>query len=179
LQIPDTKSVKMLLMSAVNAFTVVLWIAFSFRQEFTFFMSGVRNYSSIKAFTLVELLIAMVIFASVIAGGLACVRMGLNQIGNARSETRASQVMQSEIERLRSLAWNNFTALDGSDQNVDLSAEFSDAVYGSFNMKRSITGAGDSRKITLVIEWKDLSGASHTKSYVTQYTKGGLYDYIQ
>lgn len=126
-----------------------------------------------------ELLIAMVIFASVIASGLACVRLGLNQISNARSETRASQVMQSEIERLRSLAWDNLTALDGSDQNVNLSSEFSDAVFGSFDMKRSISGSGNSRKITLVIQWKDLNGKSHSKSYVTQYAKGGLYDYIQ
>ncbi|HKK18941.1 MAG TPA: type II secretion system protein [Opitutales bacterium] len=132
-----------------------------------------------SAFTLVELLVAMVIFASVIAGGLACLRMGLNQIDNARSETRASQVMQSEIERLRSLAWDNFTALDGSDQEVSLSSEFNDSAYGSFKMKRSITGSGTSRKITLIIEWEDLRGASHSKSYATQYTRGGLYDYIQ
>lgn len=140
-----------------------------------------RSYSrsSSRAFTLVELLIAMVIFASVIASGLACVRMGMNQISNARSETRASQVMQSEIERLRSLAWNNFIALAGTDQDVNLSSEFSDAVYGSFKMKRSIGGSGNSRKITLLIQWNDLSGKIHTKSYVTQYTKGGLYDYIQ
>lgn len=142
-------------------------------------MSIGRESSPKFGFTLVELLVAMVIFASVIASGLACVRMGLNQISNARSETRASQVMQSEIERLRSIAWDNFIALDGSDQNVTLSTEFSDAAYGSFTMIRSITGSGNSRKITLVINWKDLSGSSHSKSYVTQYTKGGLYDYIQ
>ena len=128
-----------------------------------------------SGFTLVELLVAMVIFASVIAGGLGCVRMGLNQINNARSETRASQVMQSEIERLRSLAWDNFTALDGTEQAVELSDEFKNAAYGSFDMVRSITGSGDSRKITLVIRWKDLSGISRSKSYVTLYTKGGLY----
>lgn len=142
-------------------------------------MSKERKFSSSSAFTLVELLVAMGIFASVIAGGLACVRMGFNQISNARSETRASQVMQSEIERLRSLAWNNFIALDGSEESVSLSSEFSDSSYGSFDMDRTILGSGNSRKITLVIEWKDLWGKSHTKSYVTQYTKGGLYDYIQ
>lgn len=46
-------------------------------------------------------------------------------------------------------------------------------------MKRSITGSGNSGKITLVIQWDDITGKSHSKSYVTQYAKGGLYDYIQ
>ncbi|PXA04502.1 hypothetical protein DDZ13_04825 [Coraliomargarita sinensis] len=160
-----------------------LWAAFLvvYRglQVSTFQVGHSKASARSTGFTLVELLIAMVIFAAVVASGLACVRMGLNQINNARSETRASQVMQSEIERLRSLAWNDFTALDGSDQSVALDSEFSDAAYDSFNMKRSISGSGNSRKITLVIEWEDLSGASHSKSYVTQYTKGGLYDYIQ
>jgi hypothetical protein len=42
-----------------------------------------------------------------------------------------------------------------------------------------LTGSGDVRKITLQISWTDMGGSTHTKSYVTQYTKGGLYDYIQ
>lgn len=141
---------------------------------------SVARYSSAKSgFTLLEVIIAMVIFATVIAGGVSCLRMGLAQVDLARSETRASQVMQSEIERLRSLAWEDLIKLDGSDQTVTLSDEFVGTDYQSFSLKRSVTGSGNSRKIALNIEWNGFRHKGHARSYVTQYAKGGLYDYIQ
>ncbi|MFP4070195.1 MAG: prepilin-type N-terminal cleavage/methylation domain-containing protein [Opitutales bacterium] len=129
-------------------------------------------------FTLVELMVALFIFAVVITGGFACVRMGLTQVDNARHETRASQIMQSEIERLRSMAWASLKALTGSEQTLTVSGEFADAGYDAYVLKRRISGNGDSRKIRLTIAWTDIAGRDHHKTYVTQYTRNGLYDYV-
>ncbi|MGJ8651825.1 MAG: hypothetical protein ACSHX8_00995 [Opitutaceae bacterium] len=87
--------------------------------------------------------------------------------------------MQSEIERIRSLAWATLNAEAATETTLTISSEFKSASYADYVMKRTITGSGDTRKITLVVSWKDISGTPYSKTYVTQYTRGGLYDYIQ
>ena len=121
----------------------------------------------------------MAIFALVIVGGFACLNMGMSLVENSRHHTRSAQIMQSEIERIRSLPWNDITVLPAEDANVTVAAQFNQSVYDAYSMKRSISGSGDERLITLVVTWSDLSGRAHTRTYASQYTKGGLYDYIQ
>ncbi len=133
----------------------------------------------IGGFSLVELLIALVVFAIIIVSGFACVKLGMGLVDNARHHTRAAQIMQSEVERVRSLAWANLTALPAAKTKVSVASHFGDSSYTTYDLYRSISGAGDSRKITLQVFWTDMGGRSHQKTYVTQYTKGGLYDYIQ
>lgn len=130
-------------------------------------------------FTLVELLISLTIFTIVVVSGFACVKMGMGMVDNARHHTRASQIMQSEIETVRSLAWANLTALPTARTNVSVASQFDDSSYTKYQLYRTISGSGDARKITLEASWTDIAGRSHSKTYVTQYTKGGLYDYIQ
>jgi prepilin-type N-terminal cleavage/methylation domain-containing protein len=132
-----------------------------------------------EGFTLVEVIIALLVFSIVITSGFACVKMGLTLVDNSRHHTRAAQIMQSEIERVRSMPWASLTALPRAETAVSVDPQFNNAIYGSYAMKRAIAGVGATRKISLVVSWKDISGKSHTKSYVTLYTKGGLYDYIQ
>lgn len=132
-----------------------------------------------RGFSLVELLIALVVFAIVIVSGFACVKLGLGLVDNARHHTRASQIMQSEVERLRSLAWAHLTALPPAKTQVSVASQFDDSSYTNYILFRSLGGSGDSRKIILEVSWTDMGGRAHTKTYVTQYTKGGLYDYIQ
>lgn len=132
-----------------------------------------------SGFTLIEVMIAITIFAVVIASGFACVKIGMGLADNSRHHTRASQIMQSEIERIRSLAWATLNDETATETTLSISNKFKDASYADYVLKRTITGTGDTRKITLVITWKDLSGLSNSKTYVTQYTRGGLYDYIQ
>lgn len=132
-----------------------------------------------QAFTLIEVLIALIIFAIVIASGFACIKMGLQQVDNARHHTRSAQIMQSEVENIRSLPWARLIALQTAETTLSIASQFGDSTYSSYTLKRSISGSGDVRIITFVVTWKDISGDSHSKTYVTQYTRGGLYDYIQ
>ncbi len=131
-----------------------------------------------EAFTLVELMVAMVIFAIVIASGFACLRSGMGLVDNARHHTRSSQIMQSEIERIRSLPWNDVIALT-DDTDVTLGAEFTATAYDAYTMQRTVTGSGGERVVTLLVDWTDIAGRAHSRTYVSQYTKGGLYDYFQ
>lgn len=130
-------------------------------------------------FTMVELMIGLSIFLIVVASCFACLRVGNSMVDNARHFTRASQIMQTEIERIRSMAWGTLTALPTAETELTLSSQFVHPVYEQYTLTRSITGTGDMRTITVQVTWEDMTGRSHTRRYITMYTKGGLYDYIQ
>lgn len=138
----------------------------------------VLTKKSQSAFTIVEVMIAMVIFAIVIASGFACLKSGLGLMENSRHTTRSSQIMQSEIERIRSLPWGQVIALS-NDADITLSDAFAATVYEAYTMERRVTGSGNERVVTLIVSWTDNSGRAHSRSYVSQYTRGGLYDYMQ
>jgi len=130
-------------------------------------------------FSLIELMVALFVFSIAMTGGYACIKMGIDLVDNSRHNTRAAQIMQSEIERVRSMAWADLTALSSSPTSVVISSDFSQAGYTAYSMTRAVTGSGSSRKITLVIAWDAIGGRTYSKTYVTQYTQGGIYDYIQ
>ena len=129
-------------------------------------------------FTLVELMICMLIFAIVIASGFACLKSGLGLIENARHHTRSAQIMQSEIERIRSLPWNDVIVLT-DDTDVALGTEFSGTTYDLYTMQREVEEGDsvDERVVTLEGDGTDISGRFHARAYTSQYTRGGREDY--
>ena len=87
--------------------------------------------------------------------------------------------MQSEIERIRSMAWASLNDLPTGTTVLTLPDQFDHPVYDKYRLSRTISGSRDLRTITVEVGWDDVNGRSHTRSYMTMYTKGGLYDYIQ
>ena len=147
-----------------------------------------RNRARSDGMTLLEVMIAVVIFAMVAASGFICLRMGMVFVDNSRHQTRASQMMQSHIETLRSLPWGKFLEEAGAETGAEtevfleqaVSDQYANINYADYTVKRTITaGTGDSKKITMVAEWTGIDGRSRTRSYVTLYARGGLYDYIR
>ncbi|WP_162025766.1 MULTISPECIES: prepilin-type N-terminal cleavage/methylation domain-containing protein [unclassified Lentimonas] len=139
-------------------------------------MSSSKNQQA--GFSLIEVMIAMAIFAIVIVSGMACLKSGLALVENSRHHTRSAQIMQSEIERIRSMPWDEVIALV-NESDVSLANEFSETAYDVYTMQRDVSGSGDVRIVTLDVAWVDLGGRPHNRTYISQYTKGGLYDYIQ
>lgn len=98
--------------------------------------------------------------------------------------------MQSEIERLRLMAWSKTTpagVVDSitelpSSETVDLTTMFSSnaALAARFAVTRTVTtdpARTDVRYITVSVTWSSSDGKSHTRSFTTMYAKNGLYDY--
>lgn len=138
-----------------------------------------RQITPKMGFSLIELLIALFVFTIVILSGFACLKVGMGLVDNSRHQTRSAQMMQSEVERIRSMPWSELSTLSSGPTVIDTSNEFNDKSYAIYRIVRTIDGSGDSRKITIEAAWTDIGGRDHTRSYVTQYTRGGLYDYIQ
>jgi hypothetical protein len=141
-------------------------------------------------FTVAEVIVAVFILALGISTSIVAIQTGFKSLDLARNSTLASQIMQSEIERLRLWPWNNTstTAVDSiaelpASQAVSLSTMFSanPEIVSKFTVTRTVaddtTRPGEVRYITVSVTWKSYDGRSHTRSFTTMYAKNGLYDY--
>jgi len=131
------------------------------------------------AFTLIEVMVAMIVFSMVIAGGLVGISRGFELIDTTRNYTRSSQVLQSELELLRTLPWSTFSQLSESE----LTEKFQEQIVAQFgedsfagSVTTELTG-GDLMKVVVTVEWSARKGRVHTLNYVTFFTEGGVNDY--
>lgn len=135
------------------------------------------HYCRAEGFTLTELIVAMGIFTVVIAGGLAGVSRGFDILEDSRNYTRVSQILQSEIESLRSLSWQDLTALSDNEK-IEVDTQFDTAAYDMYNIRREIvTEASDLRQVILIVSYRNDRERLITLKYFTFFTKGGLNDY--
>lgn len=131
----------------------------------------------LSGFTLTEVIVAMGIFTMVIAGGLSGIRRGFDILQGSRNYTRVSQILQSEVETLRTLSWEELTALPG-DVLVDVDTQFDTNAYDMYTVRRRIvTVEDDLRRVVVVISYENKRGRPVTLRYVTFFTKGGVNDY--
>ncbi len=116
-----------------------------------------------------------------IASSIVALQMGFRNLDVARGNTLASQIMQSEIERLRLMSFTQIAALDAS-ATVDLSTMFTSNpdLAARFTVTRTVTvdaSRSDVRHITVSVQWHTHDGRSHTRAFTSMYAKNGLYDY--
>lgn len=128
-------------------------------------------------FTLLEVMLAAVVLTFAITTAITTLQRGIRSVDTARNYTRASQVMQSELERLRLKTWAQIQSLqEGSDTAV---AVESATPADGFACQRTIRDVRiDLKEITLVSTWRGVDGMPHSVRYVTRYGKSGLYDYF-
>ncbi len=128
-----------------------------------------------RGFTLAEVMVAAAVLALGIAGVVTVSQSGLQALDTARHLSSASQLMQSEMERIRLMSWAGLQALqDSGDTAVSLPA-----TSARYTCARVITDIRPGMKeITLTATWKGYDGRSHTARLVTRYGRTGLNDYF-
>ncbi|MDP3073281.1 MAG: hypothetical protein Q8N18_23520 [Opitutaceae bacterium] len=125
----------------------------------------------------------MMIAAGVLVLGITTailtLQRGFQALDTARHLTFASQVMQSEFERLRLKSWAQLQTLqESADQRVAVPAVPGTA-NESFSCVRTFRDVkADMKEITLVATWRGYDGREQRMSYLTRYGKSGLYDYF-
>lgn len=131
---------------------------------------------------------ASFILAFGIATSIIALQTGFKFIDVARDTTLASQILQSEIERIRMMSWGTVDALipageEKGSETVNLATMFTSDVNlaNRFTVVRTVTKdttrINDVRFITLQVTWESLDGRSHSRSFQAKYIKNGLYDY--
>ncbi len=135
------------------------------------------KYSGATGFTLVEVMVASTVLIFGIVTAVTTSQRGLQALDTARNLSAASQIMQSEIERIRLLNWNQLQALQQSGDT----AVSADTVAGTarFTCTRAITDLKtDMKEITLTAVWRGYDGREHIAQLITRYGKSGLNDYF-
>lgn len=128
-------------------------------------------------FTLIEVMVGATLILVIFAGGFGALIQGNRLIESSRDETRASQILQSEIEDLRTHDWATLTALD-AEAKYNPQSSFTDAYATRYTVKRLIaTRSATQKRVTLQVAWVDSRSTTHTREYITLITKDGLYDY--
>ena len=131
------------------------------------------------AFTILEVMIAAVVLVLGITTSIVTLQRGFQAIDTARNYTFASQVMQSELERLRLKSWSQVQALqDSRDTSVEI-PRVTGTASTNLTCTRLISDLKtDMKEITITSTWRGYDGRAHTAKLVTRYGKSGLYDYF-
>ncbi len=122
-------------------------------------------------------MVASTVLVLGISGALVTLQRSLSSIAQARQLDAASQLMQTELERLRLLSWNQLQTLQTSGQTAVATPPGGD--YARFSCERQIRDLREGMKeITLIATWGGLDGRAHTARLVTRYSRSGLNDYF-
>ena len=134
-------------------------------------------------FTILEVALATFVLTLGIGSSLIGLQAGFKQIDLARGTTLASQIIQSEMERIRMLNWSAVSALPASE-TFDGGTNFTTSpdVVGKFSVTRT-TAVDSSRptevmNINVSVNWKTYDGRSHRRTFNSVYAKNGLYDFF-
>ena len=144
-----------------------------------------RRRRHLAGFTLAEVMMAAGVMAFAISGSIVVIQSGVKSIDNARNTTLASQIIQSEMERIRLLNWSDVNSL-GASANIVLTSIFppgttTTTMNGRFTAIRTCTDTagkvGEMKTITITVTWTGVDGKTHTRTTTGNYCKNGLYDY--
>ncbi len=141
--------------------------------------SGVatRKLESSAGSSLIEVMIGSMILGLVFGGSFSSIGQGFKVVSNSRDYSLSAQILQSEMENLRSMNWVELGALP----TISVFApdfEFGSETLDRFACQRFITlRKTDQKEVSLVVSWKDHRGAFHKKAYLTFITKEGLNDF--
>ena len=126
-------------------------------------------------FTIVEVMVAAAVLALGIASVVTVSQRGLQALDTARNLAGASQLMQSEMERLRLMSWVQLQAVqDSGETTVPL-----EGPAGRYVCTRQIQDVkANMKEIVLVATWKGYDGRGHTARLITRYGRTGLNDYF-
>lgn len=130
-----------------------------------------------RAFSLVEVTVASSVLMLAMAGTITAVKSSLSTVSQARHLGAASQLMQSELERLRLNNWSQLQAIqDSGDTRIVIPAVPQGSNLTCF---RNIRDVRDGLKeITLEARWGGSLDRAQTARLVTRYARDGLNDYF-
>ncbi|MBA3849169.1 MAG: hypothetical protein C0502_04135 [Opitutus sp.] len=146
---------------------------------------------------MLETMMASFVMALGISTSIIAMQQGYRFLDVARGTTLASQIIQSEIERIRMMSWSNVTTMSAATDTVapipagspagvevfDGNTYFSSVsgLTGDYTITRTTrldpTRSSDVAFITISVQWRSYDGRSQTRSFQMKYMKNGLYDY--
>ena len=114
---------------------------------------------------------------TLIASMLHLLKQGNYLIELARDHTRVTQILQSEIEDMRTLNWTDITNTP-SWELFTPEGQWVSTFANDYYCYRFITDTVvDQKEVYVLAVWFDSMNRSHITYYRTRFTKDGLNDY--
>ncbi len=145
----------------------------------------------LAAFTIIEVTMAAAVMALSISTSILVMGRGFASLDSARCISYASQIMQSELERMRLTQWGDGTAAGNGTTGVTaypttLTTVPIDSTFvtsGDFGSRMTLQRIAANVhtgmiQVTLTITWKAYDGHTLSRTYITYYGQKGLYDYF-
>jgi hypothetical protein len=137
-------------------------------------------------------MVALTVTVMVLGGAIAAMIQGNRMISDARDTTRVSQIIQSEVESMRTLTWADLSAMTNPSyptypnyRQVSLQGQFAAAYSNRYTLWRGVffedkNGDGVYEQIGayVYVGWRPAKGTSYRfERYYTRFTENGLNDY--
>ena len=136
--------------------------------------SRLRTPTGPDSFTILEVMVAATVLLFAIVTAITTSQRGLQALDTARNLSASSQLMQSEMERLRMMSWVQLQTLQ---QSGDTRVVHEHA--GRYMCTREIVDVRpDMKQITLTAVWRGHDAREHTARMITRYGRSGLNDYF-
>ena len=148
-------------------------------------MNKGTNSSNEKGFTLVEVFISVVVFGIFIASIFQYFKYNMELHESARDLNRVTQIMQYQMENLRSTKWTDISKLEGKNvipvnqDGIPVSSTGTTPFdWQSFSLTQNLTlsKTGFYRAI-IVASWTDRLGKTYARRFETWLADEGLNAY--
>ena len=128
-------------------------------------------------FTLVEVIVSMFLMAMIFTAAFGSYFLGMRMVEDAREELRASQIIQSELEAMRTLNWSDMEELPTSAY-FEPQGEFIQQFSDKYTSLRYVYTINDEQKVVFIrISWTNSRGQTTYQWFNTIFTRFGLNDY--
>ncbi len=138
-----------------------------------------RTLRDARGFTILEVTMAAFILVLGIVTSISVIQRGFGYLDTARNLNVASQIMENEIETLRTQSWATVSAYSTSAVSVALPSSFAaiSSVANRFTLTRTATLVHSGMvRIDLTVTWKNYDGRTLSRTYTTYVAQNGLYD---
>jgi Tfp pilus assembly protein PilV len=144
-----------------------------------------RRRSKRAGYTILEVAIASFVMVMGLTSSIVALQRGFLEVELARSTTIASQILQSEMERIRMMSWAqvNDSAILPANSTFDGATNFSTSakLAGKYSVTRRVTSDStrptEVKNIAVSVNWSSIDGVPHVRTLTAIYAKNGLYDY--
>ncbi len=134
-----------------------------------------------RGVTIIEVAMAALVMALVLTTAVTTLQRAFINLQNARDLNIASQMLQSEMEKMRLADWTTVNAFPAAATPVTLDAAFTaNAFIGRrFTLSRTVTDPKtDTRIISLRVAWLGADNRPLFRNLSMRYSRNGLYDYF-
>lgn len=135
------------------------------------------NSNNTSGFTLVEVVVGMTLMAMIFTAAFGTYFLGMRIVEDAREELRASQIIQSELEAMRTLNWNDLEALPDV-ATFEPKGNFVKQFAKDYIAYRQVYDINSEQKRVVIYVWWTNSRNVYTyQIFNTIFTRYGLNDY--